>query len=80
MPEAVVSNSTAMSAGQRHLKDEIDEVVAMFRAFAEMNLALFEGGEDNSTHCYGIWLIHKLLIDRLDELGKHAGELNPCGE
>ncbi len=80
MPEAVNSHSTTAFPRQplpSEIQDGFEDVSAMLRAYNEMTAGLLNSGEDYSKSSYGIFMIHKLIMERLDEVSEAA---NPKGQ
>ncbi len=63
------------------LQEEFEEISAMLTAYNHMSLALIDGGDDESEYSFGMHLIHKLIMAKLDEVSSVAMEeadaLNP---
>lgn len=63
------------------LQEEFEEISAMLTAYNHMSLALIDGGDDESEYSFGMHLIHKLIMAKLDEVAgvamDEADALNP---
>ena len=63
------------------LQEEFEDINHMLTAFNHMSLALIDSKEDESNHSYGMLLIHRLIMAKLDEVAgaamDEANALNP---
>lgn len=78
MPEATATHSRTAARRQPRsllavrIQDDFEEVSEMLRAYSVMTTTLFESTLDHSNSSYGMHLIHKLIMARLDEVAADA--------